>query len=69
MEDLPTKAVVVGAGYIAVELAGVLNGLGVDTHLVVRYVLEKYHVVIVVVIIRVILSVGVLPLTHIDNIK
>lgn len=36
MEDLPTKAVVVGAGYIAVELAGVLNGLGVDTHLVVR---------------------------------
>ncbi|KAL3905727.1 MAG: hypothetical protein SGARI_004321, partial [Bacillariaceae sp.] len=36
MEDLPSKAVVVGAGYIAVELAGVLNGLGVDTHLVVR---------------------------------
>ena len=36
MEELPSKAVVVGAGYIAVELAGVLNGLGVDTHLVVR---------------------------------
>jgi glutathione reductase (NADPH) len=36
METLPGKAVVVGAGYIAVELAGVLNGLGVDTHLVVR---------------------------------
>jgi len=36
MEELPTKAVVVGAGYIAVELAGVLNGLGVDTHLVIR---------------------------------
>jgi glutathione reductase (NADPH) len=36
MEELPAKAVVVGAGYIAVELAGVLNGLGVDTHLVVR---------------------------------
>jgi len=36
MEVLPKKAVVVGAGYIAVELAGVLNGLGVDTHLVVR---------------------------------
>mmetsp|Transcript_31700 Transcript_31700/g.52926 ORF Transcript_31700/g.52926 Transcript_31700/m.52926 type:complete len:439 (-) Transcript_31700:405-1721(-) len=36
MEELPTKAVVVGAGYIAVELAGVLNGLGVETHLVVR---------------------------------
>jgi glutathione reductase (NADPH) len=36
MEVLPQKAVVVGAGYIAVELAGVLNGLGVETHLVVR---------------------------------
>jgi glutathione reductase (NADPH) len=32
----PEKAVVVGAGYIAVELAGVLNGLGSETHLVVR---------------------------------
>jgi glutathione reductase (NADPH) len=36
MQELPSRAVVVGAGYIAVELAGVLNGLGVDTHLVVR---------------------------------
>jgi len=36
LDTLPRKAVVVGAGYIAVELAGVLNGLGVDTHLVVR---------------------------------
>jgi len=36
LEDLPTKAVVVGAGYIAVELAGVLNSLGTDTSLVVR---------------------------------
>lgn len=36
MEDLPKKAVVVGAGYISVELAGVLNGLGTDVHLVVR---------------------------------
>lgn len=36
LTELPKKAVVVGAGYIAVELAGVLNGLGTDTHLVVR---------------------------------
>jgi len=28
--------VVVGGGYIAVEFAGILNGLGVDTHLVYR---------------------------------
>lgn len=36
LEDLPRKTVVVGAGYIAVELAGVLNSLGTDTSLVVR---------------------------------
>jgi glutathione reductase (NADPH) len=36
LEDLPRKAVVVGAGYIAVELAGVLQALGTDTKLVVR---------------------------------
>lgn len=31
------KTVVVGAGYIAVELAGVLANLGSDTHLLIRY--------------------------------
>ena len=36
LESQPTTAVVVGAGYIAVELAGVLNALGTETHLVVR---------------------------------
>lgn len=36
MEQLPNTVVVVGAGYIAVELAGVLNSLGAKTHLVVR---------------------------------
>lgn len=36
LEELPGKAVVVGAGYIAVELAGVLQALGTDTSLVVR---------------------------------
>jgi len=36
LEELPAKAVVVGAGYIAVELAGVLQALGTDTSLVVR---------------------------------
>jgi len=34
--SLPKKAVVVGAGYIAVELAGVLQALGTDVSLVVR---------------------------------
>jgi glutathione reductase (NADPH) len=36
LEELPRKAVVVGAGYIAVELAGVLQALGTNTKLVVR---------------------------------
>ena len=36
LDEMPTKVVVVGAGYIAVELAGVLQALGTDTSLVVR---------------------------------
>ena len=36
LEDIPPVVVVVGAGYIAVELAGVLNALGSETHLVLR---------------------------------
>jgi len=36
LNELPQKAVVLGAGYIAVELAGVLQALGTDTSLVVR---------------------------------
>ncbi|GAA5901368.1 hypothetical protein JCM8208_001779 [Rhodotorula glutinis] len=37
LEELPKRAVIVGAGYIAVELAGVLHTLGVETHLVIRH--------------------------------
>lgn len=36
-ENLPESVVVVGAGYIAVELAQALHGLGVQTHLAIRY--------------------------------
>ncbi len=36
LEELPKVAVIVGAGYIAVELAGVLNSLGSEVHLVIR---------------------------------
>jgi glutathione reductase (NADPH) len=36
LEALPKKAVIVEAWYIAVGLAGVLNALGVNVHLVVR---------------------------------
>jgi glutathione reductase (NADPH) len=36
LNEQPKRVVVVGAGYIAVELAGVLHALGSETHLVVR---------------------------------
>lgn len=36
LEELPPKFAVVGAGYIAVELAGVLGAVGVDTHMFIR---------------------------------
>ncbi|KAM9984862.1 hypothetical protein ACTFIY_009294 [Dictyostelium cf. discoideum] len=36
LEDLPKSTLVVGAGYIAVELAGVLHSLGSETTMVIR---------------------------------
>lgn len=36
LTEQPKRVAVVGAGYIAVELAGVLHGLGSETHLLVR---------------------------------
>ncbi|WP_219952239.1 glutathione-disulfide reductase [Dickeya zeae] len=36
LNALPQRVAVVGAGYIAVEIAGVLNALGSDVHLFVR---------------------------------
>lgn len=36
LETQPKKMVIIGAGYIALELAGVLNALGTETHLLIR---------------------------------
>ena len=36
IEVLPKKMAFVGAGYIAVELAGVMNAIGVETHMYIR---------------------------------
>lgn len=36
METFPQDVVVVGGGYIAVEFAGIFNGLGANTHLLYR---------------------------------
>jgi glutathione reductase (NADPH) len=37
IKHLPKKMVFVGAGYIAVELAGVMHAIGVETHLFIRH--------------------------------
>ncbi|XP_052823504.1 glutathione reductase, mitochondrial isoform X3 [Octopus bimaculoides] len=37
LPDLPKKCVVVGSGYIGVELAGIFKSLGADTSLLIRY--------------------------------
>lgn len=36
LDELPKRALVVGGGYIAVEFAGIFQGLGVDAHLAYR---------------------------------
>ncbi|MHC8366860.1 glutathione-disulfide reductase [Pseudomonas sp. ZT5P21] len=36
LEELPKRILVVGGGYIAVEFAGIFNGLGADTRLMYR---------------------------------
>ena len=36
LEKLPERIIIVGGGYIAVEFAGIMNGLGVDTTLIYR---------------------------------
>lgn len=37
IEKQPKKVAIVGAGYIAVEFAGMFNALGTETHLFIRY--------------------------------
>lgn len=37
LKELPKRAVVVGAGYIAIEMAGIFNALGSETHLLIRH--------------------------------
>lgn len=37
IDRLPKRVVIVGAGYIAVEFAGMFNALGTETHLMIRH--------------------------------
>jgi glutathione reductase (NADPH) len=36
IEELPSRVAIVGAGYIAVEVAGMMNAMGVEVHLFIR---------------------------------
>ena len=36
LEEQPLRVLIAGSGYVAVELAGVFNGLGSETHVIVR---------------------------------
>ncbi|GJE88820.1 glutathione reductase [Phanerochaete sordida] len=36
LEEQPKRVAVVGAGYVAAELTGILNALGTETHLIIR---------------------------------
>uniref|UniRef100_A0A2R9B7P6 Glutathione reductase, mitochondrial n=1 Tax=Pan paniscus TaxID=9597 RepID=A0A2R9B7P6_PANPA len=48
LEELPSRSVIVGAGYIAVEMAGILSALGSKTSLMIRHdkVLRSFDSVI-----------------------
>ena len=48
LERLPKRIAIVGSGYVAVELAGVLRGLGSEVHLLIRHdsVLRHFDVLL-----------------------
>jgi glutathione reductase (NADPH) len=43
LEQLPKRIAIVGSGYVAVELAGVLRGLGSEVHLLIRHASVVRH--------------------------
>ncbi|TNH05140.1 glutathione-disulfide reductase [Testudinibacter sp. TR-2022] len=66
LNALPKRVAVVGAGYIAIELAGVLHSLGVETHLFVRQhaPLRNFDPLIVETLLEVLSSEGPTLHTH-----
>lgn len=66
LDDVPKRVAVVGAGYIAVELAGVLNSLGAETHLFVRQhaPLRTFDPLIVETLLEVMIQDGIQLHTH-----
>ncbi|GAD31182.1 glutathione-disulfide reductase [Photobacterium leiognathi lrivu.4.1] len=66
LKEQPKRAAIIGAGYIAVEIAGVLNALGTDTHLFVRKEspLRSFDPMIVDTLVEVMAAEGPLLHTH-----
>lgn len=61
LDALPKRTAIVGAGYIAVEIAGVLKALGAETHLFVRQhaPLRRFDPLIVETLVEVINNQGI----------
>ncbi|CAM9381651.1 unnamed protein product [Choristocarpus tenellus] len=66
LEAQPKKVAVVGAGYIAVELAGVFQGLGTDTTLLVRNAspLRKFDEMLRETLVKAMVKSGIKLMTH-----
>ncbi|MCK5819397.1 MAG: glutathione-disulfide reductase [Psychromonas sp.] len=68
LQDQPKRVAVVGAGYIAVEIAGVFNALGSETHLLCRKhtVLREFDCMLSSTLVEVMQTEG--PTLHIDSV-
>jgi glutathione reductase (NADPH) len=66
LQEQPKYIAIVGSGYIAVELAGVLNALGSDVTLIVRghYVLSHFDMMLRDTLLRELLSCGINVITN-----
>lgn len=66
LNALPKRIAIVGAGYIAVELAGVMNAFGVETHLFVRQhaPLRNFDPLVVETLLEVMQQDGIVLHTH-----
>lgn len=70
LTKLPKSVAIVGGGYIGVEIAGVMNALGVDTHLCVRSgILKSFDKDIVEVLQDVMVKDGVTFHTGVNPVK
>ena len=73
LQEQPRYIAIIGSGYIAVELAGVLNALGTDVTLIVRghYVLTHFDVMLRETLLRELLSCGinVIPNTTVESVE